>query len=122
VFSKSENRTVIKPPLFSLLSGLFVLRRWEKEGWRIDMVKGKTKRTLKTPERQTIQRMLTVKQYAIYTGIGYGTAYNATARYFRTGELGPLLIKPVRFGGGPKGKGAIRFDKTKVDAVLDSLE
>ena len=76
----------------------------------------KKKRKPWTPERQTAQRMLTVKDYANYVAIGYGTAYNATSKYFRTGELGCLLIKPVRIG-----RGAIRFDKNKLDEVLDSM-
>jgi hypothetical protein len=63
-------------------------------------------------------RLIRVREYANYTGVAIGTAYNQVSEFFRSGSTQGLFVKPVRVG---KRSGGIRFDNLKLDKVLDEL-
>ena len=73
---------------------------------------------LKGGESMEAGRLIKVREYANYTGVAIGTAYNQVSEFFRSGSTQGLFIKPVRVG---KRAGGIRFDKQRLDKVLDEL-
>ena len=69
-------------------------------------------------QQQEASRFLTVPEYAQYMSIAPGTVYNMVGEFCRSGSTDGLYIKPLRVGARRRG---IRFDRKRLDAVLDRL-
>ena len=73
---------------------------------------------MKEKHQQEASRFLTVPEYAKYMSIAAGTVYNLVGEFCRSGSTDGLYIKPLRVGARRRG---IRFDRKRLDAVLDRL-
>ena len=72
----------------------------------------------KEKKHEEASRFLNVDQYAQYMNIARGTVYNLVGEFCRSGSTDGLYIKPLRVGARRRG---IRFDRKRLDAVLDRI-